>query len=92
MEHVKPLRINEDIINIKDLDYIDFLSDTFQVFAYLKLKKSINRDGDLVKTIDDVNEEIEKATNVEEWFADEKDYIQRLDVVKDIIKKYRYKL
>ena len=45
MKHVKPLTLNEDLFNIRDLDYVDAFSELFEVFAHLKLKKYIDRDG-----------------------------------------------
>ena len=92
MKHVKPLILNEELFNVRDLDYVDSISELFQVFSYLKQRNSIDRDGNLKESIEEINEELDKSMGTEEYFEDEEDYMNQLNVIVDIIKNYRYKL
>lgn len=92
MKHVKPLTLNEDLFNIRDLDYVDAFSELFEVFAHLKLKKYIDRDGNLIKSIDDINDELDYLKGLDEWFNDEEDYLQQLGLIRDVLKNYRNKI
>lgn len=92
MKHVKPLKINEDVFNIRDLDYIDAFADIFQVFSHLRLKKYIDRDSKLVRSIDDINQELDYSMGFDEWFEDDENYKYESRLVSDILKNYRKKL
>lgn len=92
MKHVRPLMINEELFNVRDLDYINSLSETFQVFAYLKHEKLIDRDGELTMNFEELNDKINLYLGFDDWFDSDEDYIKQLNIIKDIIKNYRYRL
>lgn len=92
MRHIRPLTINEELFNVRDLDYVDSLSEVFQIFAYLKHENFIDRDGDPTMDYEELNDKISSHLGFDDSFEDDADYIKQLNIVKDIIKNYRYKL
>lgn len=92
MRHVKSLNLNEDVFNVKSLDYVDSFYSTFRIFSYLKQKGLIDRDGELIANLNEINERVEKYIGIDEPFNSIDDYYDQLSVVIDIIKNYRNKL
>lgn len=92
MKHVKKLIINEDIFNVKELDYIDSFTEIFEVFSFLIRKSYIDKEGSLLRKLDDINDEIERVFDIDEYFDSIEHYYSQFKLVSDIIKIYKNRI
>lgn len=92
MYHIKRLVLDENVFNVKNLDYIDSFTELFEIFSYLVKKSYIDKNGSLMRSLDDINDEIEKIFDLDEWFGSIEEYYSQLEMIINIIKLNRNKL
>lgn len=85
---VKKLFENK-LFGFRDLDYVDSFAEIFEILSKMKRLGYIDRDGNLLIDIYTINR---KLPEFDEFFDDENDYYETLELVKDIIDNYYRKL